>query len=271
MAERFFIEDPRRTGDRKLDQTYDNIRDNNEDDIKIKANPLQSLSNFISTGADNRLFNQAFDIGRQLGLGYDQIKTLIRFFLLPEKQTGEWDEERRTSKLGTKIDKYTLIEWVSDDGEEFELFMEIAFVTLENKNEWVKTHIPGMKGSFKEWLYNDDTQISISGLLFGQPKQTWRNTGGDFSYQQTDYNILPIDDIEILRNLKEYIGPVSITNTTLNQMDVYEIIVTDLTIGESETYKNAVTFTLSAISDDSEFDDSVIAPTQDKITYFGNQ
>lgn len=94
----------------------------------------------------------------------------------------------------------------------------------------VKTQIQGRKGTIKEYIGEDDWQITINGFLLADNGQT------------------PIDAIIDLKNMKRASVPIPVVCTYLNNLDISNIVLEDFAMEQAPGGYSKQAFTITAIS-----------------------
>jgi len=94
----------------------------------------------------------------------------------------------------------------------------------------VKTQIQGRRGTVKEYIGEDDWQITINGFLLAANGQT------------------PSDAIIDLKNMKRACVPIPVTCTYLNNLDISNIVLEDFSMQQEPGGYSKQGFSLTCIS-----------------------
>jgi hypothetical protein len=95
----------------------------------------------------------------------------------------------------------------------------------------VTTPINGRDGTVKEYIYTDDHQVTIRGLLIG------------------DGNAYPYDARRNLTNMFKINNAYAVESRLLNEMGVLSLVIKSIQFNELEGYNNVCPFTITCISD----------------------
>jgi hypothetical protein len=95
----------------------------------------------------------------------------------------------------------------------------------------VKTQIQGRPGTVKEYIGEDDWQITINGFLLADNGQN------------------PSGAIVDLKNMKRARVPIPVVCTYLNNLDIFNIVLEDFSMEQEPGGYSKQAFTLTAISD----------------------
>jgi len=94
----------------------------------------------------------------------------------------------------------------------------------------VKTQIQGRRGTIKEYIGEDDWQITINGFLLASNGQN------------------PSGAIVDLKNMKRACVPIPVTCTYLNNLDISNIVLEDFSMEQAPGGYSKQAFTISAVS-----------------------
>jgi hypothetical protein len=94
----------------------------------------------------------------------------------------------------------------------------------------VKTPIQGMNGTVKEYIGEDDWQITINGFLLAPNGQN------------------PSGEIVDLKNMKRARVPIPVICTYLNNLDIFNIVIEDFAMTQDPGGYSKQAFTITAIS-----------------------
>jgi hypothetical protein len=94
----------------------------------------------------------------------------------------------------------------------------------------VKTQIEGRRGTIKEYIGEDDWQITINGFLLAGNGQT------------------PSDAIIDLKNMVRAHAPIRVVCAWLNNLDIFNIVIKDFSMEQEPGGYSKQAFTITAIS-----------------------
>jgi len=100
------------------------------------------------------------------------------------------------------------------DGEE-DLVLESAVIAYSRQKNIVQTIVQGRDTSIKEFINNGDWQISVQGIIC---RKAWE---------------YPIDEIDLFNRFMEKNVAISVVHEVLNQLGVYEVVVTDYSLPQT--------------------------------------
>ncbi|WP_293913096.1 MULTISPECIES: DUF6046 domain-containing protein [unclassified Sphingobacterium] len=169
--------------------------------------------------------------------------------ILPPEYSGiqVWQEEEyaELSELGTPIlekiilrpGSYTDFEIVEGlpkkrtinfDGYTFPIW---PMVDVSQNKVIVKTAINGRPNTVKEYIYTDDHQVTIRGIITG--------IGNEYPHQEKRqmYNMFAVN------------SSYEVEARGLNDIGVQSLVIENIDFGDIEGYNNVCTFTISAVSD----------------------
>lgn len=95
----------------------------------------------------------------------------------------------------------------------------------------VKTEIQGRPGTIKEYIGEDDWQITVNGFLIADNGQN------------------PTSAIIDLKNMKRARVPIPVVCTYLNNLDIFNIVIEDFAMEQEPGGYSKQAFTITAISD----------------------
>lgn len=95
----------------------------------------------------------------------------------------------------------------------------------------VTTPINGRNGTVKEYIYSDDFQVTIRGILVGEG------------------NIYPHDQRKALQNVFDVNSSYGVDSRILTDQGIYALVFKSLTFTDLEGYNNVCSYTLTALSD----------------------
>jgi len=147
------------------------------------------------------------------------------------------DERVATSMLGTPVYSDLNIQggsYTDNDGNTITFpavqLDTILFVVTQSKNI-VITNVQGRNGSIKEYISDDDYNITISGTIIGSN------------------NVYPKDDVLGLKKVLDAPISLNVNSWFLNQFGVHGIVVKDYNFPQVAGRNSQQEFTISAISD----------------------
>jgi len=163
--------------------------------------------------------------------------------VLPNKYEGKIDQTTYQDKalyqsmLGTPVVTDLTFESVSYDVGDSRRFVVPAvrlvtvLIAVTLPKNIVTTPIQGGNGTVKEYIGQGDYQITINGIL----------TGKNGSY--------PADDVIALKRMVDAPVPIRVTSSYLQNLDIYDIVITDFTVAQEPGGYSQQIFTINAISD----------------------
>ena len=152
-------------------------------------------------------------------------KTELQFIDSPNLNLDDTENVQAISWLGTPIrDRLTL------KNSNIMIILDAVLMTVSRTKNIVKTIISGNSGSFKEWVNDDDFQISISGFICGRNKY-------------------PKDEVIAFLQLMESNEPLSCQSQFMDLFGIYFIIVEEFKLPISEGWDNIQAFDFTACSD----------------------
>jgi hypothetical protein len=95
----------------------------------------------------------------------------------------------------------------------------------------VTTPVNGRNGTIKEYIYLDDFQITIRGVLIGEGNQ------------------YPHDQRKALQNVYSVNSSYGVNSRVLNDQGIYALVFKNLSFTDVEGYNNVCGYTLTALSD----------------------
>lgn len=121
-----------------------------------------------------------------------------------------------------------VISQVNFPGYEFEGW---PMIDVRQNKVLVKTPVTGRNGTVKEYIYTDDHQITIRGVLVGE--------GNEYPYEAK----------KALQAMFDINSAYEVSCRTLNDLGISSIIFEDRDFSDIEGYENVCAFTVSAVSD----------------------
>jgi hypothetical protein len=106
----------------------------------------------------------------------------------------------------------------------------VLFVVTQSKNI-VITNIQGRNGSIKEYIADDDYNVTITGII----------AGGN--------NVYPKNEVLALKKVLDSPTAININSWFLNQFGVHTIVIKDYNFGQEAGRNSQQAFSISAISD----------------------
>lgn len=152
-------------------------------------------------------------------------------------QTITRDKELYRSSLGTPVFTDLTLKGgtYTDNNGRSVTFEDMVFVTVlmfvsQGKNI-VKTKIQGRNGTVKEYIGDDDYQVTINGII----------TGKNGSY--------PVDDVAKLKAICNAPIAFDVVSTYLQNLDVYSLVIESYAFDQQPGGYSQQNFTLNCISD----------------------
>ncbi|WP_443937095.1 DUF6046 domain-containing protein [Pedobacter sp. MW01-1-1] len=133
------------------------------------------------------------------------------------------------SVLGTPI--YELI--TLKDGDLEYTFPDWPLIDVAFSKNIIKTPLKGYNGTVKEFINIDDYQIQIRGILI--------------NYVNDEY---PLDLLDKLKRICSINKELQVTSPVLNQLDIHNLVITDVRYPEVEGYNHIQPFVIQALSDE---------------------
>lgn len=106
----------------------------------------------------------------------------------------------------------------------------VLFVVTQSKNI-VITNVQGRNGSIKEYISDDDYNITITGIIAGQN------------------NVYPKTEVLALKKILDSPVAINVNSWFLNQFGVHSIVVKDYNFNQEAGRNSQQAFSISAISD----------------------
>lgn len=159
-------------------------------------------------------------------------------------QTSVTDKVLYKSQLGTPVFTnltFKSVSWVDPitgiSTSTKELTFDMVLLTVSQAKKIVKTEIQGRNGTVKEYIGDDDYQISINGIITG---------GGNYPGGNGHYPVEAVRDLKVLLN-----APVTLPVVCdyLLNLDIHNIVVTDYAFAQEPGGYSKQAFTINGISD----------------------
>lgn len=135
--------------------------------------------------------------------------------------------------LGDKVNTQNN-QWTDQNGRVYS-FQPITLVAVlinaSFPKKIVKTEIQGRSGTVKEYIGEDDAQLTISGIICG--------SNGHY----------PIDEVKQLMEIRKAPIPIVVTSNYLQNLDIDMLVIEDIELGQDEGGWSYQTFSIKAISD----------------------
>lgn len=112
---------------------------------------------------------------------------------------------------------------------DFVIPLVLMNVSLPKRN--IKTDIQGSDGTSKEYIGQDDYQITINGIIAGP--------NGHY----------PIDEVNALHQVAKANIPIEVISTYLQNLDIFNIVIEDISYDQEPGGYSKQNFTITAISD----------------------
>lgn len=141
----------------------------------------------------------------------------------------ESDEKPQVSQLGNNVFSDLL---VRDAETGVALYLDTVLYDINQSKILVKTTIPGRTGSIKEYVSDDDYEISIKGAIIHPVKGQY-----------------PMDRVRDFRDLMKAPRNLDVTSTLLQLWEIDEIVIEDYSLPQREGYENMQLFKITALSD----------------------
>lgn len=178
-------------------------------------------------------------LGQQY-IGYASFSPKLGGYKVPQI---DLNEQTATSYLGTPIlmpvtfDEVKWTEIVNGEKKDMELpqitMPPATLVDFSQSKIIEKTRIAGRKGTVKEFIGMDDWSIRLRGIIINEKKDD-----------------LPEDEIKLLKQLKNCPVAIRILNPMCLWLDIYNVVVEDVTFPALEGFPNAQPFTIELSSDE---------------------
>lgn len=139
------------------------------------------------------------------------------------------EEKPQVSQLGTPVFSDLLLR---DEELGVSLYLDTVLFDVSMSKIIVKTTIPGRNGSIKEYVADDDYDITIKGAIVSP-------TRGQY----------PLDKIRDLRDLLKLSRSLEVVSTLLQLWEIDQLVVQDYHLPQREGYENIQLFEIKAISD----------------------
>lgn len=112
------------------------------------------------------------------------------------------------------------------------LELETCLIELNKTKNIVTTAVQGRNGTVKEYISDGDFQISITGVLTSKYN-----------------NVPPRELISLLHDFCRANKAIPISSNFLNYFEIYQAVITDLTINQIEGARNTVSVSINLLSD----------------------
>lgn len=152
-------------------------------------------------------------------------------------QTTNRDKPLYTSLLGTPVVADITFKgttYVNNLGKKI-TFSDVTLITVllnvSRPKNIVKTVIEGRDGTIKEYIGNDDWQISINGIING------------------DNGHYPTDEVRALQNVIDASIQIEVVSRYLQNIGIYNIVITDHSFDQEAGGYSKQNFTINCISD----------------------
>ena len=142
-----------------------------------------------------------------------------------------------TSYLGSQV--FSNLNLTKKTNPEFQVLIDTALFNVTNTKNIVTTAIQGRNGTVKEYISGGDYKITIRGII----------SGYNGTYPQTQTANKFVSPVADLLEICQENTALTVNSWYLNQFDIYDIVVTDFTLGQNEGEFAVQTFEISALSD----------------------
>lgn len=153
-------------------------------------------------------------------------------------QTSQADKELYKSSLGTPVftnltfkavtytDLTTGLQIKTED-----ITLDTILITVSIPKIIVKTQIQGRNGSVKEYIGQDDYQVSINGIIVG--------SSGHY----------PAESVRLLKRMLDAPVAIPVVSDYLLNLDIHSLVVTDSAFNQEPGGYSKQNFTINCVSD----------------------
>lgn len=196
------------------------------------------MSNFIKPKAQEVALNQAKVILKGAGLNYVKAKFFVIDNVTAANEQVGLDDYDKKSIYGTPIFdivSFDAFSYVDENGNtvncsKFDL--DIALVDVNKPRNIITTKIAGRNGTIKEYMSDDDYQITIRGSFTNK-----------LAYAS------PEDLIRAFDAITKAPQELKITSNFLAFFNIYSVVIMNSTCKQREGERNIIDYELSCISD----------------------